>query len=51
MKVVCKSCEKEVEIKVACLSCYKQVEVKMVCYSGKHVAVCPLCNKLAYNGK
>lgn len=37
--------------KVKCISCHKMVEVIKMPYGGGHVATCPLCKKLAYNGK
>ncbi len=38
-------------VKIICLSCKKEVEAKLVSCGNGHVAVCPVCNKLAYNGK
>lgn len=42
---------KKVQIRtvVKCLTCYREVVVEMVLYGGAHVAVCSLCNGLAYN--
>lgn len=37
--------------KVICVSCKEKVEVELVPYGGGHIATCPKCNKLAYNGK
>jgi len=37
--------------KVICLSYGKEVEVKLTPYGNGHVATCPSCGKLAYNGK
>jgi predicted RNA-binding Zn-ribbon protein involved in translation (DUF1610 family) len=37
--------------KKVCLSCGKEVEVIMISYGYGHIAVCPSCGKLAYNGK
>ena len=39
------------KVKVICLSCGEEVEVKLVSYGYGHIAVCPVCNELAYNGK
>ena len=36
---------------VVCRSCGKTVEVKLVPYGEGHIATCPVCKKLAYNGK
>lgn len=36
---------------VICVSCHKEVEVELVPYSDGHIATCPLCGKLAYNGE
>lgn len=38
-------------IKVICLSCHKEVEVVLISYANGHIAKCPSCDKLAYNGK
>ncbi len=37
--------------KVVCLTCHKEVEVTLISYGDGHVAICPLCGKLAYNSK
>jgi uncharacterized paraquat-inducible protein A len=37
--------------KTICLTCYTLVVVKLISYGFGHIAVCPRCNKLAYNGK
>jgi len=42
---------KEETTKVVCLSCQKEVEVKPIPFGNGHVASCPECGKLAYNGK
>ncbi len=36
---------------VVCISCGEVVEVKLVPYGDGHIAKCPECGKLAYNGK
>lgn len=36
---------------IKCLSCGKWVMVDMVKYGNGHIAECPKCWKLAYNGK
>jgi DNA-directed RNA polymerase subunit RPC12/RpoP len=36
---------------VICISCGKEVEVELRDYGGGHIAVCPKCDHLAYNGK
>lgn len=36
---------------VACQSCGEEVEVKFVSYGGGHIAICPKCGCLAYNGE
>ena len=36
--------------RVRCLTCHAQVEVKLLPFGGGHVATCPICNQLAYNG-
>ena len=36
---------------VKCSECGKEVEVKMIPYGLGHLALCPICGKLAYNGK
>jgi len=38
------------EVNVVCLSCRKEVKVKMIPYGSGHIATCPMCGKLAYNG-
>jgi hypothetical protein len=37
--------------KVICLACKEEVKVKLEKYGNGHIAICPLCGKLAYNGK
>lgn len=37
--------------KVKCISCRQEVEVVKVPYGTGHVAKCPKCGRLAYNGK
>jgi len=39
------------ETNVVCAACKKEVEVKLIPYGDGHIAVCPVCKKLAYNGK
>lgn len=39
--------KKEVE----CISCWKKVEVNLIPYDNGHIATCPICKELAYNGK
>ncbi len=34
---------------VVCVTCKKEVEVELVRYGYSHIAICPLCKKLAYN--
>ena len=36
---------------VVCVSCGKEVEVDLQHYGGGHIATCPKCGQLAYNGK
>jgi len=36
---------------VVCVSCRKEVVVELHEFGSGHIAVCPLCKKLAYNGK
>ncbi|MFA6324725.1 MAG: hypothetical protein WCX46_00645 [Candidatus Paceibacterota bacterium] len=36
---------------VVCLSCKKTVEVSLVSYGFGHIAPCPHCKQLAYNGE
>ena len=36
---------------VICESCGKEVEVKLIKYGDGHIATCPSCCKLAYNGE
>lgn len=36
---------------VPCLSCHHDVEVKLHKYGNGHIADCPRCGKLAYNGE
>lgn len=43
--------EKPTEEEIICLSCFQEVKVILVELSNGHVAVCPICDKLAYNGK
>jgi len=38
------------EITVSCINCHKEVKVKLIPYGGGKIAMCPICNKLAYNG-
>lgn len=33
-----------------CINCEKIVTVMMMSYGNGHIATCPLCGKLAYNG-
>jgi len=42
---------KEMNKKVICLSCKREVEVKLINYGDGHIATCPVCQKLAYNGE
>jgi len=37
--------------KVKCLTCGKIVTVKLVAYGGGYIAICPICDKLAYSKK
>lgn len=37
--------------KVMCRTCKKEVEVKLIDYGNGHIAICPICQKLAYNGE
>ena len=37
--------------KVKCVNCGKEVVVKMVAYGNGRIATCPVCDKLAFNGK
>ncbi len=37
--------------KVICLSCKEEVEVELKDYGNGHIATCPVCHQLAYNGK
>lgn len=39
------------EKKVKCITCREEVSVKLVSYGEGHVAICPKCGGLAYNGK
>ena len=42
----------DVEMKtVICLSHHQEVEVKLIPYGDGHIAECPDCGELAYNGK
>lgn len=36
---------------VTCVTCKEEVEVKKIPYGNGHIATCPKCGKLAYNGK
>ena len=36
---------------VVCISCKKKVVVKLVAFGSGHIATCPKCGKLAYNGE
>lgn len=36
---------------VICINCKEKVVVELVKYGGGHIAICPKCKKLAYNGK
>jgi len=36
---------------VICLSHHQEVQVKLIPYGDGHIAECPDCGKLAYNGK
>jgi predicted RNA-binding Zn-ribbon protein involved in translation (DUF1610 family) len=36
---------------VICVSCNKKVKVTLKPYGEGHIAICPLCGKLAYNGE
>ena len=38
-------------VKIVCLSCQKEVEVKLIPFGNGHVATCPKCKEIAYNGK
>ena len=42
---------KKTLVKVTCVSCKKEVKVVLVDYGNERIAVCPVCNKLAYNDK
>lgn len=37
--------------KIKCLTCGEEVEVELMNYGYGHIARCPKCDKLAYNGK
>lgn len=37
--------------KLVCLSCKEEVKVELVSYGDGHIAVCPICHKLACNSK
>ena len=37
--------------KVVCVSCRKEVVVDLEPFGSGHIALCPVCKKLAYNGK
>lgn len=36
---------------VTCLSCGKKVKVELIIFANGHIGICPLCKKLAYNGR
>jgi len=38
-------------VKTTCVSCKEEVVVKLVSFGGGHIATCPKCGRLAYNGK
>ncbi len=38
-------------MKVVCISCEKEVEVKPISYGDGEIATCPECGKLAYSSK
>jgi len=42
---------KEEKKTVICITCTKEVKVKLIPFGSGHVASCPVCKKLAYNGK
>jgi DNA-directed RNA polymerase subunit RPC12/RpoP len=42
--------EKARELVVHCLTCHKEVTVKLSSFGEGHIANCPSCGKLAYNG-
>ncbi len=37
--------------KIVCLSCKEKVKVKLVSFGKGHIATCPECGELAYNGE
>jgi len=39
------------KVTVTCLTCKEKVKVEMIPYGSGHIAICPKCKKLAYNGK
>lgn len=43
--------EKNELIKIVCLFCKKEVKVKLISYGSGHIATCPECGELAYNGE
>lgn len=45
-----KKIEVKKEVVVVCISCRKEVKVKMFPYGDGHIASCPVCGDLAYNG-
>ncbi|MDD5291539.1 MAG: hypothetical protein PHZ04_05600 [Patescibacteria group bacterium] len=42
---------KKITKKVNCVTCYKEVMVKLLPFGFGHIAICPECGKLAYNGE
>ena len=36
-------------MKVTCITCKQEVDVILQRYGNGHVAICPVCGKLAYN--
>ena len=43
--------QKKEKIKCKCITCHKDVEVVLVSFGSGHIATCPECGELAYNGK
>jgi len=43
--------KEETTTETECLTCKETVEVKLIPFGGGHIATCPKCGKLAYNGK
>jgi len=41
----------ESKIQVICITCKRQVEVKPIRFGNGYIAVCPECDKLAYNSR